>query len=414
MADHDEIETKAGSSVGAAFEDFMRAFEAYKEANDERLGEIERRSASDPLIDERLARIDRAIDETKRTADRLALKAERPHIGGGAPETAAVREHRQAFHAYVRKGEAAGLHLLEQKALAVTTNSGADGGYLVPAETERAVMSALKDISPIRAIASVRQVSGSVYKKPFATTGFAHGWVAETTARSTATGTPTLVEIPFPTKELYAMPAATATLLDDSAVDIDAWIAEEVRDTFAEQEGTAFVKGNGTTEPKGFMDYAKEPLGEEEWGEIAYIKTGVNSGFGANPPDKLIDLVYSLKSGYRANGTFVFNRGTQAAIRKLKDQEGNYLWQPAVAAGLPSQLMGYPVVESEDMPAIADGSYAIAFGDFRRGYLIVDRTGIRVLRDPYSQKPYVLFYTTKRVGGGVQDFNAIRLLRFAV
>lgn len=414
MTDHSEIETKAGGSVGAAFEDFMRAFEAYKETNDERLDELERRSASDPLIDERLARIDRAIDETKRTADRLALKAVRPHIGGGSVlETAAAREHRQAFHAYVRKGEAAGLHLLERKALAVTTNSGADGGYLVPPETERAVMSALRTISPIRAIASVRQVSGSVYKKPFATTGFAHGWVAETTAR-TQTNTPTLVEIPFATKELYAMPAASATLLDDSAVDIDAWIAEEVQGTFAEQEGKAFVSGNGTTEPKGFMSYDKEAAGDEEWGEIAHIKTGVNGAFPSeNPSDKLIDLVYTLKAGYRANGTFIFNRGTQAAIRKMKDDDGAYLWQPATAAGEPSRLMGYPVVESEDMPAIANGAYAIAFGDFRRGYLVVDRVGIRVLRDPYSAKPYVLFYTTKRVGGGVQDFNAIKLLQFA-
>lgn len=413
MTANSDLETKAGGSVGAAFEDFMRAFEAYKETNDERLGELERRSASDPLIDERLARIDRAIDETKRTADRLALKSQRPHVGGGALETAAVREHRHAFHEYVRKGEAAGLSRLEQKALAVTTNSGADGGYLVPPETERAVMSALKDISPIRAIASVRQVSGSVYKKPFARTGFAHGWVAETATRS-QTNTPALVEIPFATKELYAMPAASATLLDDSAVDIDAWIAEEVRDTFAQQEGTAFVKGNGTTEPTGFMSYDKEVAGSEDWGEIAYIKTGVDGAFPAsNPSDKLIDLIYTLKAGYRANGTFVFNRGTQAAIRKMKDIDGNYLWQPAVSAGQPSMLMGYPVVESEDMPSIATGNYAIAFGDFRRGYLVVDRVGIRVLRDPYSAKPYVLFYTTKRVGGGVQDFNAIKLLRFA-
>lgn len=414
MTDHSDLETKAGGGVGAAFEEFMRAFEAYKDTNDERLGELERRQAADPLIDERLARIDRAIDETKRTADRLALKALRPHVGGGAMlETAAVREHRRAFEGYVRKGETAGLSHLEQKALAVSTNSGADGGYLVPDETERAVMSALKSISPIRAIASVRQVSGTVFKKPFATTGFAHGWVAETAAR-TQTTTPTLAEIPFPTKELYAMPAATATLLDDSAIDIDTWIAEEVRDTFAEQEGTAFVKGNGTTEPKGFLSYDKEVAGSEEWGELAYISTGVAGAFPAsNPSDKLIDLIYTLKAGYRANGTFVFNRGTQAAIRKMKDIDGNYLWQPAVAAGEPATLMGYPVVESEDMPSIATGNYAIAFGDFRRGYLVVDRVGIRVLRDPYSAKPYVLFYTTKRVGGGVQDFNAIKLLRFA-
>ena len=406
------LETKSGGSVGAAFEEFMRAFEAYKDTNDERLSELERRSSSDPLIDDKLARLDRALDETKRVADRLAVKAQRPHLVGGEIETAAVREHRRAFDDYVRKGETANLSRLEAKALAVTTNSGADGGYLVPPETERAVISALKDISPIRSIASVRQVSGSVFKKPFATSGFATGWVAETAAR-TQTNTPALAELAFPTMELYAMPAATATLLDDSAVNIDEWIAEEVRDTFAQQEGTAFVSGDGTNKPKGFLDYTKVADGSWSWGNIGFIKTGVDGGFPAtNPADKLIDLIYTLKSGYRAGGTFVFNRGTQAAIRKMKDEDGNYVWQPASAAGEPSLLMGYPVVESEDMPAIATDSFSVAFGDFRRGYLIVDRVGIRVLRDPYSSKPYVLFYTTKRVGGGVQDFNAIKLLKF--
>lgn len=414
MTDHTDLETKAGGSVGAAFEEFMRAFESYKDTNDERLSEIERRSAADPLIDDKLARLDRALDETKRVADRLAVKAQRPHLGGTeAIETAAVREHRRAFNDYMRKGETANLSRLEAKALAVSTNSGADGGYLVPPETERSVMSALKDISPIRAIASVRQVSGSVYKKPFATTGAATGWVAETATRS-QTNTPTLDELSFPTMELYAMPAATATLLDDSAVNIDEWIAEEIRDTFAQQEGTAFVSGDGSNKPKGFLDYTKVVNGSWAWENIGFIATGVDGAFPASDPaDKLIDLVYTLKSGYRANGTFVFNRGTQAAIRKMKDEDGHYVWQPAASAGEPSLLMGYPVVESEDMPAMAADSYSVAFGDFRRGYLVVDRVGIRVLRDPYSSKPYVLFYTTKRVGGGVQDFNAIKLLKFA-
>jgi HK97 family phage major capsid protein len=418
MTDHTQIETrnletKSGGSVGAAFEEFMRAFESYKDANDERLANLERRSASDPLIDDKLARLDRALDETKRVADALAVKAQRPHLGGaGTLETAAVRDHRRAFNDYVRKGETANLSRLEAKALAVSTNAGADGGYLVPEETERAVISALKDISPIRSIASVRQVSGSVYKKPFAITGAVTGWVAETASR-TQTTSPTLDELSFPTMELYAMPAATATLLDDSAVNIDEWIAEEVRDTFAQQEGTAFVSGDGSAKPKGFLDYTKVANGSWAWESIGYITTGVDGLFPAsNPADKLIDLIYTVKAGYRGNGTFVFNRGTQAAIRKMKDGDGHYVWQPAVSAGEPSLLMGYPVVESEDMPAMAEDSYSVAFGDFRRGYLIVDRVGIRVLRDPFSSKPYVLFYTTKRVGGGVQDFNAIKLLKF--
>jgi HK97 family phage major capsid protein len=414
MTEFSDLETKAGAgTVGAAFEDFMRAFEAFKETNDERLSAIERRGAADTLVSDKLARIDRTLDETKRIADELALKATRPRLGGTAAlASPAVRDHRRAFEGYVRKGETANLRDLETKALSVGTD--ADGGYLVPDETERTINSALKDISPIRAIASVRQVTGSVYKKPFSITGAETGWVAETASRP-ETDAPTLAELSFPAMELYAMPAASSSLLDDSAVNIDAWIAEEVRDAFAQQEGTAFVSGNGTNKPKGFMDYTKVANGSWTWGNIGFISTGANGAFAAsNPGDKLIDLIYTVKGGYRPGGTFVFNRGVQAVIRKLKDGDGNYLWQPSVRAGEPSMLLGYPVVESEDMPALATDSYSVAFGDFRRGYLIVDRVGIRVLRDPYSSKPYVLFYTTKRVGGGVQDFDAIKLLKFSV
>jgi HK97 family phage major capsid protein len=411
------LETKSASDtdVNAAFGEFMRAFEAFKETNDDRLSQLERRGGADPVTTDKLARIDRTLDDTRRIVDDLALKSARPHLGVSTPRPGANLQHKAAFDAYVRKGDASTLRDLESKALSVGTD--ADGGYLVPDELERAVNRAVRNVSPIRAIAGIRQVSSSVYKKPFAITGAEAGWIAETAARP-ETDTPTLAELSFPTMELYAMPAATSALLDDSAVDINEWIAEEVRDAFAEQEGTAFVTGNGTAKPKGFLDYTKVANGSWSWGNIGFISTGVNGAFATasatvNPADKLIDLVYSVKAGYRGNGTFVFNRATQAVIRKMKDAEGDYVWQPATKAGEPSLLMGYPVAESEDMPAIATDSYSVAFGDFRRGYLIVDRVGIRVLRDPYSQKPYVLFYTTKRVGGGVQDFDAIKLLKFA-
>jgi HK97 family phage major capsid protein len=407
------LETKSvgHEDLGAAFDGFMRAFEAFKESNDERLGQLERRSAADPVTVDKLARIDRALDETKRVVDELALKSSRPHLGGPAPRSGVTLQHKAAFEAYVRKGEVGTLPDLESKALSV--GSDPDGGYLVPDELERSINRAVQNISPIRAIAGIRQVSGSVYKKPFAITGAETGWIGETAARP-ETDTPTLAELAFPTMELYAMPAASSSLLDDSAVNIDEWIAEEVRDAFAQQEGTAFVTGNGTNKPRGFLDYTKVDNASWSWGNIGFIKTGVDGAFpSSNPGDKLIDLVYAVKSGYRANGTFVFNRATQAVIRKMKDGDGNYLWQPAAKAGDASMLMGFPVAESEDMPTIATNSYSAAFGDFRRGYLIVDRVGIRVLRDPYSSKPYVLFYTTKRVGGGVQDFDAIKLLKFA-
>ena len=407
-----ELETKAEpGTVGEAFEEFMRAFEAFKETNDERLYALERRGISDPLIEEKLTRIDRALDENRRVVDELAMKSARPPVGGGSVRTGAAREHAAAFEAYVRKGEPGRLRDLESKALSV--GSDPDGGYLVPDETERAVNRALKDISPIRAIAGVRQVSGSVYKRPFATSGPEAGWVAETDER-TPTDTPTLAELKFETMELYAMPSATSSLLDDSAVNIDEWLAEEVRLAFAEQEGTAFVTGDGMTEPKGFLSYDKVANATWTWGNVGFVATGADGDFPASSPgDVLIDLIYSVKSGYRANAHFVMNRSTQSVIRKLKDGDGTYLWQPSSRPGESPTLMGFPVAESEDMPDIDSDSYAIAFGDFRRGYLIVDRVGIRVLRDPYSAKPYVLFYTTKRVGGGIQNFEAIKLLKFA-
>jgi HK97 family phage major capsid protein len=402
-------------SLESAFGDFMRAFEAFKEGNDERLSQLERRASADIVTTEKVDRLNRTVDETRRVVDDLALKAARPHLGGPTsqgPRTAAALQHKAAFDSYVRSGDATGLRDLEAKALSV--GSDPDGGFLVTEELESRVNRGVRNVSPIRAIAQVRRVSGSVYKKPFAITDAAAGWIAETAARP-ETNAPTLAELAFPTMELYAMPAATSALLDDAAVDIDEWIADEVQGSFAQQEGTAFVTGNGTARPKGFLDYTKVDNATWSWGNIGYIKTGTAGAFPAtNPGDKLIDLIYTVKSGYRANGTFVFNRATQAVIRKMKDGDGNYLWQPAAKAGDASTLMGFPVAESEDMPNIATDSHAVAFGDFRRGYLIVDRAGIRVLRDPSSSKPYVLFYTTKRVGGGVQDFDAIKLLRFGV
>jgi HK97 family phage major capsid protein len=299
----------------------------------------------------------------------------------------------------------------EEKALSIGSNP--DGGYLVPTETEATINRMLTAISPIRSIASIRQVSSAVYKKPITTAGPAVGWVAETASRP-ETNSQTIDAVSFPTAELYAMPAATAAFLDDAAVDVGQWIADEVNAAFAEQEGTAFVTGDGTNKPTGFLSAPQVADASWAWGKLGYVATGVSGALPASDPsDILIDLVYALKAGYRQNGTWVMNRKTQAALRKLKDSDGNYLWQPAATPGGQASLMGFPLVEAEDMPDIAANATAIAFGDFRRGYLVVDRTGVNVLRDPYSAKPYVLFYTTKRVGGGVQDYEAIKLLKFA-
>jgi HK97 family phage major capsid protein len=393
-----------------AFDGFMSAFEAFKDANDTRLGEIEKKLSADVVTRDKVDRINKAMDEQKKAIDQLVLKKARPALGGGEGSSLEQMEHKAAFETYIRRGDESGLRALEEKAF--STPVGADGGYLVPNETDTEIGRRLSVVSPLRALATVRQVSGHVLKKPFALAGLTTGWVAETGAR-TETATPALAELSFETMELYAMPAATQGLLDDAAVDIESWIASEVDIAFGEQEGTAFVSGNGTNRPRGFLGYTNVANGSWSWGNIGYLATGVAGGFASTGPgDILIDAAYALKAGHRQNAHYLMNRTTQSAIRKFKDSQGNYLWQPPSAVGQPATLMGFPVAEAEDMPDIGTNSFSIAVGDFRAGYLVVDRMGVRVLRDPYSAKPYVLFYTTKRVGGGVQNFEAIKLVRF--
>jgi len=416
MTEHDTVRALEAKAAGGhaeladAFDEFMTTFEAFKDANDQRLGELEKRSA-DGLTVEKVDRISRALDDQKKAIDGLTLKRIRPALDRGGSR-AMPSEHKQAFDAYMRSGDDRMIRALDTKAMSY--GSGQDGGYLVPNETETEIGKRLAKLSPIRSIASVRQVSAAVLKKPFSVTGPAVGWVAETASRP-QTNTATLAELSFPTMELYAMPAATASLLEDTVVDLDQWISGEVEAAFAEQEGTAFVNGDGTNKPKGFLDYTKVAEASWVWGQIGYVATGVSGALPAShPSDILVDTVYALKAGYRQNANWVMNRKTQASIRKLRDADGNYLWQPPAAVGQSAMLMGFPLVEAEDMPDAGANTTPIAFGDFARGYLVVDRTGVRVLRDPYSAKPYVLFYTTKRVGGGVQDFDAIKLLKYGV
>jgi HK97 family phage major capsid protein len=399
-------------TVTAAFEDFMEAFESFKEVNDRRLGEIEQKLVADVVTRDKMDRINRAVDEQKKLLDQMVLKKARPALGRGHGElTPEAVEHKAAFDAYVRRGEEGSLRDLEAKAF--SAGSGADGGYLVPPETDTEIGRRIAAVSPMRALSTVRTVSTSVLKKPFATSGLATGWVAETAARP-QTGSAQLAELSFPTMELYAMPAATQALLDDAAVDIEAWIAGEVDIVFAEQEGDAFIRGDGLAKPKGFLAYPTVADGSWSWGNLGYIATGAAGTWKAmGPSDTLIETVYSLRAGHRQNGTFMMNRKTQSDIRKFKDADGNYLWRPPATAGQPASLLGFPVAEAEKMPDVAANSFSLAFGDFRSGYLVVDRTGVRILRDPYSAKPYVLFYTTKRVGGGVQNFEAIKLVKFA-
>ncbi|MFK7793284.1 MAG: phage major capsid protein [Devosiaceae bacterium] len=407
-----EIKAQTAPSSDPATEpqiiaNMMEALSAYRDTNDERLDALEKRSGADPLLTDKLARIDATLDSNTDKLNRLSAVAQRPRL-----ETSSAlsqrSEHASAFERYVRSGVANGLNLK-----AMESGTDADGGFLVPQEAESTIGEHLTALSPMRTIATVRQVSSTIFRKPVSTDGFEAGWVAENAARP-ETGSVTLSEIPFPTMELYAMPAATSTLLDDAAVDMDMWLAGEVDAAFAEQESAAFVTGNGTTQPLGFLSAQTVDEASWAWNKLGTISTGVDGDFpSTDPSEVLIDLVYALKSTYRQNGTFVMNRSTQAALRKMRDADGNYIWTPPSAAGAQASLLGFPVVEMEHMPSVDSDAKAIAFGDFRRGYLIVDRIGVRLLRDPYTAKPYVLFYVTKRVGGGIQDFDAIKLLTFS-
>jgi HK97 family phage major capsid protein len=388
------------------------AFEEFKQANDQKLAE---KSSVDAILQEKIARIDSVLGGYGQRIDTIELKQSRPVLGREKPEaaeTSAALEHKAAFEAYVRSGDNNRLRAFELKALSAGSNP--DGGFVVTPEIEKQIGEKLFNISPIRSLSSQRTISSNVYKKPMMTAGPGAGWVGETDARA-QTATPTLDELSFPAMELYAMPAATQTLLDDAAVNIEEWLAGEVDQVFAAQEGAAFVSGDGNNKPKGFLSYTTVANGSWTWGNIGYIASGAAGAFPTtNQSDVLIDLIYAVRAGYRQNAVFVMNRKTQSVIRKFKDSTGNYLWQPPATPSSRASLMGFPLYDVEDMPDISAGSLSIAFGDFGRGYLVVDRAGVTVLRDPYTAKPYVLFYTTKRVGGGVQDFDAIKVMKFAV
>jgi HK97 family phage major capsid protein len=404
----------ASAEARAQMHEVMAAFEAFKAANDERLEAIEGRRA-DPILEEKVARIDAGLQAAQGRLERIATDSRRPALAPSAtsrapsPEGGGEMERKAAWDGFLRTGASLGV---EFKALSEGTPSA--GGYVAPAETERLIERRLQTASPMREIASVRTIGAGVFKKPVSTSGVAAAWAAETAARPETTA-PVLDLLEFPAADLYASPAATQSLLDDAFVNLDEWLASECEDAFAAQETAAFVGGDGINKPKGFLSYAKAPAASAAWGETGYLATGVSGAFPAsNPTDKLIDLIYAPEAKYRSNGRFVMNRRTVQAVRKFKDTTGNYIWSPAAQPGQTASLLGYPVTEIENVPDVAADSFAIAFGDFAKGYLIVDRAGLRVLRDPYSVKPYVLFYTTKRVGGGIQNFDAVKLLKFGV
>lgn len=333
---------------------------------------------------------------------------------GASLDVDGLRNYKKALNVYMRRGDATPADV---KA-ALSAGSDPDGGYTVTPDMSGRIIQRVFETSPMRQVATVDSIGSDVLE------GFndlneasSGGWVSEmSTARDTETNTPQIGKWQIPVHEQYAMPKTTQKLLDDSSWDMEGWLARKVADKFTRTENTAYYTGNGVGKPRGICDYTTAATADASraWGQLEHVITTVNGGFGATDPgDELIDLVFKLKVAYRANAVWMMARSTVAAVRKLKDRDGQYLWTPNFQERQGGLLLGYPIVEAEDMPVIANSSLSIAFGDFREGYQIVDRLGIRVLRDPYTSKGFVKFFTTRRTGGGVLNFDAIKFLKFS-
>jgi len=413
-----------------------RDFEEFKKANDERIKQVEEKGQADPILVEKVDKLSNAIgemDALKERLERAETMAARRHKGtegnSDADEKAAdfakmcakargvqpegdfgpeeLKEYRKAFVEVMRKGNRAE----EMHAKALSVGVDPDGGYTVEPDTNGRIVEKVYETSPMRQVAAQQTIGTDALEGLYDLDEASAGWVGETAGRP-ETDTPQLGKWRIPVHEIYAFPFATQKLLDDSMVDMESWLSNKVSDRFARKENAAFVNGDGNGKPRGFLTY---PDGTNLPGTIRRLKSGANGAFAAAPDggDILLDAIYALKQVYRANARWHMNRNVVSEVRKLKDDEGRYLWQPGIAAGQPGQLLGYPVLEFEDMPDLETGSTSIAFANMNEAYQIVDRHGIRVLRDPYTNKPFVGFYTIKRVGGDVLNFEAINLIEFS-
>lgn len=407
------VRADAGNPT-AILAELQKTFEAFKEANNKELADL-KKGMGDVVQTEKVDRINAEITKLQTAIDETNALLAAARLGGGDDKvTPEKKAHAAAFEQFFRKGAENGLRDLEVKA-AATTDSNPDGGYLVPDTMEQTIDRILATVSSIRSIASVISISTQTYKKLVGQGGATGGWVGERQSRS-ETNTPMLSELSFPAMEMYANPAATQTSLDDSRIDIASWLGSEVSQTFADMEGVAFYSGDGNNKPRGIASYTMVADSSYAWGKVGFTTSGVAAALNDSTHsghDALTDLVYAIKQGYRTNAGFLMNRKTQAAIRKFATlgSEKMVLWQPSMQLGQPATLMGYPITDDDNVADIGANAFPIWFGDFKRAYLIVDRFGMRVLRDPYTNKPYVHFYTTKRVGGGIQNFEALKALK---
>lgn len=396
------VAVRADIDVKAAVNDLNKAFADFKAEHTKHLDDVKKGQA-DALQALKVDAINANISELQAAVDTANTKMAAMEMGGVSSRPVQDKEYSAAFQAHMKRGDVQA---------SMNKGTAAEGGYLAPVEWDRTITDRLLRMSPMRGIASVQTISGAGFSKLFSNRGTTSGWVGETAARPN-TNTSTFSQLTYTTGEIYANPAATQGMLDDSEINLESWLAGEVETEFAYQEGLAFLSGDGVNKPRGILTYVTGGTGAaiHPWGAIATVNSGAA---GAVTAGGIIDLVYELPNEYTGDAKFMMNRNTQKAFRKLMDGQGNYLWQPSAQAGQPATLSGYSIIDMPGMPDVAANSTPVLFGDFKRGYLIIDRTGVRVLRDPFTNKPFVQFYTTKRVGGGLQNPDVIKALKISV
>lgn len=402
------------NEVHSATDTLARAFEEYKSVNDVRLNDIERRGTVDVVVEDKLRRMDDALNRLQDDISGVKTAMRRPSKAMCMNVDEGDGEYKSAFMRYVAKGAEQDVQGLQAKDMRVISDQ--QGGYMVPTEISDRIVSRQFEATPMRQLATVMSISSEAVEMLRDTNEAEAQWVSELGSRDD-TDQGAIGRIRIPVHELHAQPKATQKLLDDAMVNVEEWLVSRVSNKFARRENTAFVGGDGVGQPRGFLSYTTQATADESrsWGVLEHVATGSDGAFSSsNGADVLITLMNKLRAGYLPKATWLMPRSIVDAIRKFKESgTGAYIWQPSLQAGSPATLLGYPIVLAEDMPAMSSGSLSVAFGNFEEGYTIVDRIGLRVLRDPYTSAPFVKFRCSKRVGGDVVNFEAIKLLRFA-
>lgn len=378
----------------------QQTWEDFKSVNEEILKSNQQKGSADPLLNQQLLRINDHLNSYKSRLDNIETSLSRPFSGTEQFVLGKDHKHKSAFNSYLRSGNEQGLNKLEQKSLSAMSDS--DGGYLLSRQTSNEIIRSLEELSPMRQLASSEIISTGSLDIIEDLDQAQAGWTTETSMRE-ETDTPKIHKRNIPVFELYAQPSATQKLIDDASIDIENWLSEKLVNSFDKLESDAFFNGDGASCPRGILTYGED--------KIEQISSKSEHKFSY---ESLLELYFSMQEKYCRNASFLMNRSTMYIARTIKDDvTGKYIWNPSTEAGAPDNLFGIPVYESTNMPMVNKGSLSIALGDFKAGYKIVDRAGIRILRDPYTYKPFVKFYATKRVGGDVTNFEAIKLLKIA-